>query len=64
MKIVIYMLLIFAYIYFLIVCFLWLITYGSGHNIPRETNIWLIRMTILSIFLIVIFTKMKIKGDR
>ena len=59
MKIIVYILLILAYIFFLLICFLWLITYGSGHNIPDESNKWLIYMTGLSIFLIVLFTLIK-----
>ncbi|MNX63128.1 hypothetical protein D3C86_941180 [compost metagenome] len=63
MKIIVYILLILAYIFFLLICFLWLITYGSGHNIPEESNKWLICMTGLSLFLIVLFTIMKKKGS-
>lgn len=63
MKIIIPILLILAYIFFLLICFLWLITYGSGHNIPLETNRWLICMTILSVFLILLFTIMKKKSN-
>jgi len=63
MKIIIYVLLALAYVFFLFMCFLWFITYGSGHNIPSETNTWLIYMTTLSVFLIIFFTIIKKKNN-
>ncbi|SHM03827.1 hypothetical protein SAMN05444366_2139 [Flavobacterium saccharophilum] len=61
MKIIIYTLLVLAYVFFLCICFLWLITYGSGHNIPEETNRWLIYMTIFSVLFVLVFSIMKKK---
>ena len=52
MKTIIYIILGLFCISFLFICFLWLIYHGSGHNIPIETDRWLLSLTIANILII------------
>ncbi|CAM3829394.1 hypothetical protein FLBR109950_03735 [Flavobacterium branchiophilum] len=49
--------------FFILICFLCVITYGSGHNIPEDSSRWLISMIAFSLVLIIIFTIMKNKEN-
>jgi hypothetical protein len=53
MKTILYILLVLFSISFIFICFLWFIYHGSGHNIPIETDRWLLSLTIVNVFVII-----------